>query len=104
VRDMTSGETQTLKLPAPMRRTFTARYKHFIVVVGQGSATLNNSWAIETTFGVFDTHTNKFTIIPSSFNSISQDSIFGLTVVDDKVYVLYGTYEKSTFSIYRASL
>lgn len=106
VHDMTSGENRTLTLPSPMHRTFAARYGHLIYVAGyrefpNADPALST---IETTFGVFDTHTETFTVIPSSLTFAAKETIFGLTIVGDHLYALVGTWGVTTFSIYRAPL
>lgn len=106
VHDMASGENQTLTLPTPMHRTFAARYGHLIYVAGyrefpNADPALST---IETTFGVFDTHAGTFTIIPNTLGLSGKKTVFGLTIVGDKLYALIGTWGVTTFSIYRVSL
>lgn len=106
VHDMTTGENRALTLPTPMHRTFAARYGHLIYVAGyrdipNADPALST---IETTFGVFDTHTETFTVIPSTFTFAGKETIFGLTIVGDQLYALVGTWGVTTFSIYRAPL
>lgn len=106
VHDMTTGENVTLKLPSPMHRTFAARYGHLIYVAGYREFPNADPalTTIETTFGVFDTYTQTFTVIPSSLTFTGKQTVFGLTIVGDHLYVLVGTWGVTTFSIYRASL
>jgi hypothetical protein len=106
VHDMASGENQTLKLPAPMHRTFASRFGHLIYVAGQRHV-INADPAlstIETTFGVFDTHAGTFTVIPSTLGFAGKTTVYGMTIVGSTLYILYGTVNVTTFSIYRASL
>jgi hypothetical protein len=106
VHDMATGENQTLKLPKPMHRTFAARYGHLIYVAGQrdipnADPALSQ---VETTFGVFNTHSGTFTVIPSDLDLTGKKTVFGLTIVNDQLYVLYGIWGQGTFSIYRAPI
>lgn len=106
VHDMATGDNQTLKLPSPMHRTFAARYGHLIYVAGyrefpNADPALST---IETTFGVFDTHTGTFTVIPNTLGLSGKRTVFGLTIVGNQLYVLIGTWTVTTFSIYRVSL
>lgn len=106
VHDMATGDNQTLKLPSPMHRTFAARYGHLIYVAGYREfPNADPALAtIETTFGVFDTHTGTFTVIPNTLGLSGRKTVFGLTIVGDKLYALIGTWGVTTFSIYRVSL
>lgn len=106
VHDMATGDNQTLKLPSPMHRTFAARYGHLIYVAGylQFPNADPALATIETTFGVFDTHTGTFTVIPNTLGLSGRKTVFGLTIVGDKLYALIGTWGVTTFSIYRVSL
>lgn len=107
IHDMTTGENQTLTLPTPLHRTYAARYKHLIYVAGyreipNADPALST---IETTFGVFDTHDNTFTVIPSSsVDFTGKKTIFGLTIVGNQLFILYGQWGSTTFSVYRTSL
>jgi len=106
VHDMATGENQTLKLPMPIHRTFAARLGHLIYVGGQvyipnADPALST---IETKFGVFDTHTNSFTMIPTTLNFSGQTTIYGMTIVNSDLFILYGTVNVPTFKIYRAHL
>jgi hypothetical protein len=106
IHDMTSGENQTLKLPTAMHRTFAARYGHLIYVAGQRDIPNADPAlsTVETTFGVFDTHTNNFTIISNNLDFTGKKTVFGLTIVGDKLFILYGVWGEGTFSIYDASI
>jgi hypothetical protein len=106
VHDMATGENQVLKLPMPMHRTFAARYGQLVYVAGyreipNADPALST---IETTFGVFDTHTSTFTVIPSSLTFTGKQTVFGFTIVGHHLYVLVGTWGVTNFSIYRAPL
>ncbi len=106
VHDMASGENQTLKLPSPMHRTFASRYGHLIYVAGQRHIPNADPalGTIETTFGVFDTHTGTYKVIPSTLGFAGKTTIYGMTIVGDSLYILYGTVGVTTFSIYRSVL
>lgn len=106
VHDMTTGENETLKLPAPMHRTFAARYGHLIYVAGYKEVPNADPalTQIETTFGVFDTHTGTFTVIPNTLGLSGKKTVFGLTIVGNELYALIGTWGVTTFTIYHASL
>ncbi len=106
IHDMTTGDNQTFKLPSPMHRTFAARYGHLIYVAGNREIPNADPalTQIVTTFGVFDTHSETFTVIPSTLNFGALQTIYGLTIVGDQVYALTGTVGVTTFSIYRAPL
>jgi hypothetical protein len=106
VHNMETGENQTLKLPKPMHRTFAARVGHLIYMAGTRDMPDPDPAlsTVETTFGVFDTRTNTFTVIPSTLDLTGKKTVFGLTIVGDKLFVLYGTWGDGTFKIYRTSL
>ncbi len=103
VHDMTSGENQTLKLPMPMHRTFAARYGHLIYVAGQRHIPNADPalFSIETTFGAFNIHTGTYTVIPTTLGFSGKTTVYGMTIVGDALYILYGTVGVTTFSIYR---
>lgn len=106
VHDMTTGENQTLQLPTPMHRTFAARYGQLIYVAGYREIPNADPalTTIETTFGVFDTYAGTFTVIPNTLGLSGKRTVFGLTIVGDKLYALIGTWGVTTFSIYNVSL
>ncbi len=106
VWDVTSGQKSSYKLPKPMHRTFASRYQHFIIVGGQREVInpTSNVGEIETSFGVFNTHDNTFTVLPSNLSGLGKNSIFGLTTIDSTLYILYGSYNSATFSLHKASL
>lgn len=106
VHDMTTGQNQIFKLPAPMHRTYAARYGHLIYVAGYREfPNADPALAyIETTFGVFDTRKNTFTVIPNTLDFSGKKTVFGMTIVGDKLYILYGVWGSPTFTIYRTSL
>jgi hypothetical protein len=104
--DIVSGQTKTYKLPKPMHRTFASRYQHLIIVGGQYEVANQNTTSIEveTAFGVFNTHDNTFTVVPTNLNASGQNSVFGLTIIDNTLYILYGSNQSEAFSIHKASL
>lgn len=104
IYDMTSGQATTLKLPNTLHRTFASRYQNFIVVGGQREIIDGTSFRMETTFAFFDTQTNTYTQVPTSFTFSEKDTIYGLTVVGNKLYALKGTVGSSNFEIYEADL
>lgn len=104
VVDMITSETETLKLPKSFHRTFASRFEHLIIVGGQYETNTNGTFGIETTIGFFDTHDNTFTIVPSSFQFSGTETIYGLTVVGSKLYILTGTPDGTTFAIREAEL
>jgi len=106
IHDMTTGENQTLKLPVPMHRTFAARYGQLIYVAGYQEIPNADPalTQIETTFGVFDTEANTFTVISNNLAMSGKKTVFGLTIVGNELYALIGTWGVTTFSIYRTSL
>ncbi len=106
VHDMASGDNQTLKLPSPMHRTFASRYGHLIYVAGQRHIPNADPAlaTIETAFGVFDTHTGTYKVMPTTLGFAGKTTVYGMTIVGDVLYILYGTVGVTTFSIYRAPL
>lgn len=106
IHDMKTGENQTLKLPTPMHRTYAARYGHQIYVAGYRDIPNPDPALsqIETTFGVFDTHRGTFTVIPSTFEFTGRNTVFGITIVGSRLYMLYGRWGVPTFYIYHTSL
>ncbi|MBL7850116.1 MAG: hypothetical protein JNN04_04385 [Cyclobacteriaceae bacterium] len=106
VHDMSSGKNRILKLPTPMHRTFAARYGHLIYVAGYRENPNADPalTTIDTTFGVFDTHTGTFTVIPNTLALSGKKTVFGLTIVGNSLYALIGTWGVTTFSIYRVAL
>ncbi len=103
VWDISSGNSATFKLPNSMHRTFTSRYEHLIVVGGQHIVS-GQVPEIETTLGIFNTHDNTFKTIQTSIGFSGQRTIYGLTVVGTKLYILVGTAQDYIFSIYEADI
>jgi hypothetical protein len=101
VFDLNTATSKTLKLPNPMYRTFAARFENFIFIAGQRNVSAGK-W--ETNFGVFDTHNDTYTELSSSLASTSNQTVFGITIVGTKLYVLYGNPEGSVFSVYSSAL
>ncbi|MBL7865081.1 MAG: hypothetical protein JNK10_09410 [Cyclobacteriaceae bacterium] len=106
VHDMASGETQTLKLPTPINRTFAARYRHLIYLAGQRYITNPDPalTVIETVFGVFNTRTQSFTFIPCTLDFTANKTVYGMTIVGDDLFILYGQVGVNVFKIYRTAI
>jgi hypothetical protein len=107
--DAATGATNTYKLPESYHRTFAARKDHRIFVAGQQNVppdTVDGQpvFPTKTAFGYFDTRDNTFHSLSSSLAGTSASSVYGLTIVEDHIYVLYGNPKQQIFSVYEASL
>lgn len=107
--DAATGATSTYKLPESYHRTYAARKDHRIFVAGQQNVppdTVDGQpfYPMKTAFGYFDTHDNTFYSLSSSLAGTSAGSVYGLTIVEDHIYVLYGNPKQEMFSLYEASL
>ncbi|MCG9970578.1 Kelch repeat-containing protein [Christiangramia crocea] len=102
IYDFESDSTETLSLPVPLFRSYVARDKHLLYVAGQ----LDDRIGIF--FGVFNTIDNTFTEVPVSFPTEETRTIHQMTILDNKVYVIYGGLDENNnpvdFGIYAAEI
>lgn len=45
-------------------------------------------------------HTNAFTVTPSNLDLTGRKTLFGLTIVSDRLCIRYGAWSEGTFKIY----
>ncbi|MCG9970579.1 Kelch repeat-containing protein [Christiangramia crocea] len=101
--DFDTNSTETLSLPVPLYRSYVARDENLIYVAGQ----LDNE-NYDIFFGVFNTIDNSFTQVPLSLTSEGNRTIHQMTILDNKVYVIYGGRDENgnpvDFGIYAAEI
>ncbi|TAF68247.1 MAG: hypothetical protein EAZ58_09285 [Flavobacterium sp.] len=105
VYDLSSKSFQSIPYDRQVRVSFTAKYNHYIFVVGNTSADSYESPINGSFMGYFDTKTNKMTEIKTIIegNTYNFPFICEIEIMNDKVYALVRNSENS-FSIQVANL
>ena len=94
IYDLDTNTFETFNLPVPLFASFTARYENLIYVSGQVRVDTNND-GNEDDFniylGVYNTLDNTLTEISTDLDdSDNLSSIWGMTLFNNKLYVIYG--------------
>ncbi len=100
ITDLTTGNTETLNMPFRAVNTYAVANEHLIYVTGTEQVydlTVDPPVFIETInkIGVFNTLTNTFTELQHNLDDPNQnlEVINGIAFLNDKLYVLSGSYE-----------
>ncbi len=89
IYDISDTSAATLELPDPLFRTFTGKHKSLIYVCGLYPGEGGDD-DFDMQFGVFNTERFEYTIIDSSISNDNPATVQAMTIVDDRLYVIYG--------------
>ncbi len=107
VYDIGDTAVATLNLPRPVSRTFTASHNNLIYVAGQETDTDPETEDLDIFFGVYDPVNFTFTEIETDLSDDGFATVFGMTVLGDGLYVIYGEINNVTglgYKLMRADL
>ena len=107
VYDIGDTAVATLNLPRPVSRTFTTTHNNLIYVAGQETDTDPETEDLDIFFGVYDPESFTFTEIETNLSDQGFATVFQMTSVGDKLYVIYGEINRLTgqgFKIMEADL
>ncbi len=86
---------QIFDMGQPMQSTFVNKYQNLIFVAGKSRFYSNENGNSSVSFlGVFDTNTNKYSIIKNNldlYKAVERDAIQQMCLFNDKMYVIYGS-------------
>jgi len=100
VMDLQDFSIETLSLPENYNRVFTATIGTNIFVAGQVWRDEN----IITRMGIFDTRDHSFREVTFNLNDTWVSSVYGLTSVGDRLYVIHGDSDDGNFRLFELIL
>ncbi|MEM9324743.1 MAG: kelch repeat-containing protein [Bacteroidota bacterium] len=90
IHDLNTNQTISSELPNPVARTFTSVHRSTIFLAGQTLDTNPSSEDLDIYFGVYNPVVQRFNRLETSLDDEGWNSINGMTIMNSKIYVLYG--------------